>query len=169
MVYPPHHPTYLRTYSNSLAHLQSLRIVPKKAYPTSTSSGPGAPSAPGIHDTLRTNLGLSAPADTSSSTGTVNVQSTHQLENRLVQWRSTQDSLKLETLRRQFGLAEPLRRGMELSITRSGEWRTALLGGSEGVHSDILAGRDAELDWEDVFHGALRPLLCVFSDQWADP
>jgi Proteasome maturation factor UMP1 len=44
---------------------------------------------------------------------------------------------------------------MELKIAREGEWRTRLLGGSAGLHSDILAGRDCELDWEDVFVGKL--------------
>jgi hypothetical protein len=33
------------------------------------------------------------------------------------------------------------------------EWRPAVLGGPLGVHSDILAGRDCELGWEDVFGG----------------
>lgn len=36
---------------------------------------------------------------------------------------------------------------------RAGEWRPAVLGGSAGVSSDILAGRDADCAWEDVFVG----------------
>jgi len=65
----------------------------------------------------------------------------------------------MEMLRRQFGIAEPVRRGMELAICRSGEWRPSCLGGYAsglgmgGVHSDILAGRDCEIGWEDVFTG----------------
>lgn len=62
----------------------------------------------------------------------------------------------METLRRQFGIAEPVKRGMELSIVRAGEWRPSLLGGyagSGGVHADILMGRDCEMGWEDVFTG----------------
>lgn len=27
------------------------------------------------------------------------------------------------------------------------------LGGSSGVHEDLLMGREADLDWEDVFRG----------------
>lgn len=61
--------------------------------------------------------------------------------------------MKMETLRRTFGLAEPVRRGMEAKITSAGEWRPQALGGASGVHSDILAGRDCEISWEDVFVG----------------
>lgn len=61
----------------------------------------------------------------------------------------------MESLRRTFGIAEPVRRGMELKITRDGEWRPMALGGSTSasVHEDILKGKDASVDWEDVFTG----------------
>jgi proteasome maturation protein len=65
----------------------------------------------------------------------------------------------METQRRVYGIAEPLRRGMELKIVREGVWRPAVLGGSAGmggnVQEDILVvgGRDAEVGWEDVFGG----------------
>lgn len=42
---------------------------------------------------------------------------------------------------------------MELKIASSGEWRPAALGGSSGVHKDILEGRDCEIGWEDVYTG----------------
>ena len=48
-----------------------------------------------------------------------------------------------------------IRRGMELKIASAGEWRPAALGGSSGVHKDILEGRDCEIGWEDVFTGKL--------------
>lgn len=58
----------------------------------------------------------------------------------------------MSLLRRQFGIAEPVRRGMELAIVKNGEWRPAVLGeGSAEVHRQILEGRDAEIDWEDVY------------------
>lgn len=57
-------------------------------------------------------------------------------------------------LRRQFGVAEPVRRGMELAIVGNGEWRPAALGdASAGVHRQVLEGRDCEIDWEDVYQG----------------
>ncbi len=61
----------------------------------------------------------------------------------------------MEGLRRTFGIAEPVRRGMELKITREGEWRPMCLGGGleKSVHEDILCGTDASIEWEDVFKG----------------
>lgn len=87
------------------------------------------------------------------------LQSAHPLEARLVQWRETQDRLKMEMLRRQFGIAEPIRRGMEIKIATAGEWRPAVLGGASRVHKDILEGRDCEIGWEDVFTGTLQMSL----------
>jgi proteasome maturation protein len=82
------------------------------------------------------------------------LDSAHPLEARLAQWSATQDALKMEGLRRTFGIAEPIRRGMELKITRDGEWRPLVLGGAmPGVHEDILSGRDTMIGWEDVFTG----------------
>ncbi|KAH8628890.1 UMP1-domain-containing protein [Alternaria alternata] len=134
----------------------SLRFVPNKAHPTQTALETSAPSAPGVHDTLRSRLAQTsiAPTVSSSSTAPVALQSAHPLEARLTQWRDTQDRLKMEMLRRQFGIAEPVRRGMELKIAEAGEWRPATLGGSSGVHRDILQGRDCEIGWEDVFTGS---------------
>ena len=39
---------------------------------------------------------------------------------------------------------------------REGEWRPACLGGSAGVGGDVLAGRDTECTWEDVYKGMLH-------------
>jgi len=51
-------------------------------------------------------------------------------------------------------MSEPIRRGMELKITREGEWRPlALGGGAAGVHEEILRGTDTTISWEDVFMG----------------
>ncbi|KAI1644361.1 proteasome maturation factor UMP1 [Daldinia decipiens] len=130
----------------------SMRIVPPSAH-TSTfkSTNTSAPSAPGVHDTLRHGIG----PNTLSAESPAPV-SRHPLEARLKAWESTQEALRMESLRRTFGMAEPIRRGMELKITRNGEWRPLALGGGAGiksVHEDILRGREATLDWEDVFTG----------------
>lgn len=75
-------------------------------------------------------------------------------------WRATQDAMKMESLRRAYGIAEPVRRGMELKIVRDGSFRPAVLGGMKGgnVHEDILSigGRDTEVQWEDIFSGMLN-------------
>lgn len=131
---------------------QSLRIIPASSTTNTTPSTLGAPSAPGVHDTLRHNLNLSAPAP--KATGAPSTASTHPLEARLSAWKQQQDDMKMSLLRRQFGIAEPVRRGMELATVKSGEWRPAALGEpSAAVHRQILEGRDCEIDWEDVYQG----------------
>ncbi len=78
--------------------------------------------------------------------------SAHPLEARLRAWEATQQNLHMQMLRRTFGMAEPIRREMELKITRDGEWRPLALGpGLPSVHEEILRGRDATISWEDVF------------------
>ncbi|RHZ59443.1 proteasome maturation protein [Aspergillus thermomutatus] len=145
----------------------SLRIAPPANYATQTSNtntrnstarpSKGAPSAPGLPDTLRNKITLPAPVGPPSSNQTSTPSSTHPLEARLLAWRQTQDAMKMETLRRAYGIAEPVRRGMELKIVRDGTFRPAVLGGNKGgnVHEDILVlgGRDTEVGWEDIFQG----------------
>ena len=149
MVLTPHSPPNNHSHPNTSS--QSLRIVPTSTNNT-TPATLGAPSAPGVHDTLRHNLNLSAPAP--KATGAPSTSSTHPLEARLSAWKQQQDDLKMSLLRRQFGIAEPVRRGMELATVKNGEWRPVALGEpSAGVHRAILEGRDCEIDWEDVYQG----------------
>ncbi|KAJ5832794.1 hypothetical protein N7474_001105 [Penicillium riverlandense] len=150
----------------------SLLIAPEPAHRNATSNtttrlaGPdvaprpskGAPSAPGLPDTLRNKITLPATEHASStSSAHTPASSTHPLEARLLAWRATQDALKMEGLRRAYGIAEPVRRGMELKIVRDSTFRPAVLGGCRGgnVHEDILVlgGRDTDVAWEDVFPG----------------
>ncbi|CAG7941719.1 unnamed protein product [Penicillium salamii] len=150
----------------------SLRIAPPSGNPNETTNlttrqqasvtaprpSKGAPSAPGLPDTLRNKLTLPATAHASSTNaGGETPSSTHPLEARLMAWRSTQEAMKMEGLRRAYGIAEPVRRGMELKIVRDGTFRPAVLGGMRGgnVHEDILTigGRDAEVQWEDIYTG----------------
>lgn len=60
----------------------------------------------------------------------------------------------MNLLRRNFGIAEPLRRGMELKMVRDADsFRPSALGIPSRVHDDILSNRDAEIAWEDVYNG----------------
>jgi proteasome maturation protein len=150
---------------------KSLRIVPADVKPSSFShigaKQKGAPSAPGLHDTLRHGIGpepvipseANIPANIASGVSVAAaVDSPHPLEARLKAWEATQENLRMESLRRTFGIAEPVRRGMELKIVRGSEWRPAVLGGGAGglpsVHEDILRGRETDVTWEDVYSGA---------------
>ncbi|KAK6075070.1 proteasome maturation factor UMP1 [Seiridium cupressi] len=131
----------------------SMRIVPSANNPTSFThlKSAGAPSAPGLHDTLRHGVG---PAPSHLSTPDAPI-SRHPLESRLKAWQATQESVRMETLRKTFGIAEPIRRGMEAKIVSEGSWRPAALGGAgkNSVHEDILGNRDTSVDWEDVYTG----------------
>ena len=128
-----------------------MRLVPETAHTTSFSHipdrTPGAPSAPGLHDVLRAGVGPSPHAADKPA-------SAHPLEARLKAWEATRHNLQMETLRRTYGIAEPVRRGMELKIVRDGTWRPLALGGSaKSVHEEILEGRDGTIQWEDIYTG----------------
>ncbi|EGO59962.1 hypothetical protein NEUTE1DRAFT_61842 [Neurospora tetrasperma FGSC 2508] len=148
----------------------SLRIVPADSHSSTFTHlrSIAAPSAPGLHDTLRSGLAphpldsVKSSSSSSSSAGTASVVpiSSHPLESRLKQWEATRETLRMETLRRTFGMAEPIRRQMELKIVRDGEWKPLALGGGVGmmggmgnVHEEILMGRDGDITWEDVYTG----------------
>ncbi|OJJ81729.1 proteasome maturation protein [Aspergillus glaucus CBS 516.65] len=161
----------------------SLRIAPQPNHPTQTSNtttrqqipislpraSKGAPSAPGLPDTLRTKLTAQAPHGPPSANTNTIPSSAHPLEARLLAWRQTQDAMKMEGLRRAYGIAEPVRRGMELKIVRDGTFKPAVLGGGRGgnVHEDILmlGGRDTEVGWEDVFQGDEFKEPATFHDE----
>lgn len=151
-----------------------MRIVPANANPQTFTAGSAAPSVPGLHDTLRAGLGPSPlsssatplnHASTAASTAAAangnappaaELTSAHPLEARLKNWEATQEALRMETLRRTYGIAEPIRRQMELKITRNGSWRPSALGGGPHAmshHEEILRGRDESITWEDVFTG----------------
>jgi len=61
-------------------------------------------------------------------------------------------ALKMEGLRRLYGAAEPMRRGMEMQLAGA-NYKPAQLGGPSNLHLDILEGKDTTIEWEDVFKG----------------
>ncbi|KAL9058087.1 MAG: hypothetical protein Q9162_001949 [Coniocarpon cinnabarinum] len=136
----------------------ALLLVPPKSHQSRNYTNPitSAPSAPGLPDTLRTrqpNLELfSAPSDLPSSS--TSLQSTHPLEARLRHWNDTRHALQMQLLKRQYGVAAPLIRGMELLDVEVNEealyWGGRKTGGS--VHGDVLRGCDWEVGgWEGVY------------------
>ncbi|KAM3445109.1 hypothetical protein MY1884_001594 [Beauveria asiatica] len=147
----------------------SMRFIPSNQAASSYShtqgaaarSSTSAPSAPGLHDTLRHGVGPSAfDAHTTQAT------SAHPLEARLKNWEATQEAVRMESLKRTFGMGEPIRRGMELKIVRDGAWRPVVLGsGLASVHEDILRGREDTITWEDVFTGDESRGVANFHDE----
>lgn len=75
----------------------------------------------------------------------------HPLESRIKGWRANEDALRLELLRQTQGPGEPIRRAMEAHIIEKATFVPQVLGGSSGTARDVLSGRDAEIDWEDVY------------------
>ena len=80
----------------------------------------------------------------------------HPLETRIQNWETTQNATRLEMYRRVFGAGEPIKRTMELSVVDATDYKPALLGGSDGLHRDILLNREATVDWEDVYRGGFE-------------
>ncbi|KAL0639714.1 hypothetical protein Q9L58_001281 [Maublancomyces gigas] len=120
----------------------SLRIAPASNHATQVSTSKGAPSVRSIPDPIREGL-HSVSAD---------VNGRHPLEVRLKNWDETQQALKMESLMRVYGAHEPIRRGMEMKISGS-DWRPIQLGGPSNFHLDILNGKDATIEWEDIYKG----------------
>ncbi|VUG18721.1 UMP1 [Brettanomyces bruxellensis] len=126
----------------------SLRIVPSEDRPTdakNTNFGPAAPSAPGLIDTLRTGK---PPISISSK-----VNDIHPLENRLKNWDATQRQTQLETYRRLFGAAAPIKRELELDIVKKTDFRPEILGNGAipSPGQDILLSRETTVEWEDIY------------------
>jgi proteasome maturation protein len=134
-----------------------MRFTPassSKASSFSHNASASAPSAPGLHDTLRAGVGPSAFSEAASTDAAAQPASAHPLEARLKDWEATQENLKMEMLRRTYGMQAPIRQGMELKIARDTTWRPAALGGNQpNVHEDILRGKDDTITWEDVYTG----------------
>ncbi|KAI5846898.1 proteasome maturation factor UMP1-domain-containing protein [Tricharina praecox] len=123
----------------------SLRIIPAAPHASKVSTiadGTAAPSAPSVRDSLRTQGPHRIAAD---------LNNRHPLEARLKNWDATQMSLKMEGLRRLYGAAEPIRRGMEISFCN--DYKPAQLGGPSNLHRDILENRDCDITWEDIYSG----------------
>jgi len=115
--------------------------APHRTYHTHVEPGKGAPSAPtSVPDTMREGLANNATR--------LNVQ--HPLEHRLKGWDEQQERIKMEGLRRVFGIAEPVRRGMEMKIC-GGDFRPKILGGPTNLHLDILRNKDLTCDWDEIF------------------
>ncbi|RKF58718.1 Proteasome maturation factor UMP1 [Erysiphe neolycopersici] len=147
-----------------------MSIIPSPDHPSKYSDSnvnfASAHSAPIIQDLLQNGLGPTFTPLDSSKPSEPSV-SNHPLEARLKKWEETQEALKMEGLRRTFGIAEPIRRGMELKIVREGSWKPACLGGGfeRSLHEDILMGTDTGCQWEDIFKGDLSRNIPEFHQE----
>lgn len=101
-------------------------------------------SAP-LPDTLRAQTG---PQSINSQ-----VNNRHPLELRIRNWDSQQQELKMTQYKQIFGLAEPLRRTMELEVVNATDFKPSCVDGGfkNDMHSKIMLGKDMSIDWEDVY------------------
>jgi proteasome maturation protein len=143
-----------------------MHVIPPTYHPNKATPPLSAPSAPGVHDTLRANLGLVLPNTSESKASASSVaidpsqtanalQSAHPLEGRLRAWEGNAENLRMQTWRHANGIALPAWKGVHMEAIKIGEWQPALLGGSSSSTSDVLAGKDTEITWEDVYSGML--------------
>lgn len=125
-----------------------MKVVPDNVHHDAVSStkfGEIALHAPALQDVLR---GQQGPVSLASK-----LNNRHPLESRVQNWDKNQHEIRLETYRRVFGAGEPIRRTMELEIVENSAYKPLILGGADTMSRDILMGRDASLDWEDVYKG----------------
>lgn len=126
-----------------LITIQTMQFIPQSSQPNTVSSlsaAQAAPSAPGLPDAFRAGGPLSL-------TSTVNGR--HPLESRIKEWDATQMQLQTEIRRRMHGLADPLKREMDLAMVSKSSVRPGL--NNSNVHLDILNNKDYSIDWEDIY------------------
>ncbi|CAN3376012.1 hypothetical protein DIURU_003213 [Diutina rugosa] len=120
----------------------TFQIVPASDHRDQVASDAfGVPSeaVPTLPDTLRTGQG---PLNVASA-----INNRHPLEQRVANWDQTQRDTKMEMYRRVFGAGVPIKHQMELAIIDN-EF-TPL--STTNLHRDVVLGKDAEIDWEDVY------------------
>lgn len=77
------------------------------------------------------------------------INNRHPIESRIATWEQTQAQMHAETRRRMHGIADPVKRDMELELVTTSELRPGLV--SSNIHSDILRNKDTSIDWEDLY------------------
>lgn len=128
-----------------------MSIIPSKSYQSSVSSisnsHAASNAAPALPDALRHQDGGSAPLSSQ-------LNGKHPLEKSIQNWDQTQRERNMQQYKQVFGVAEPLRREMELQIVQNSDFNplSSLTNGSS-IHRDILLNKEASVDWEDIYPG----------------
>ncbi|SMN19582.1 similar to Saccharomyces cerevisiae YBR173C UMP1 Short-lived chaperone required for correct maturation of the 20S proteasome [Maudiozyma saulgeensis] len=124
-----------------------MNVIPGNNFNTSVSTSQDtlhqSNAIPSLPDTLRQQNGGAVPL--SSQIG-----NHHPLQDRITNWESTQRDRQLEQYRQIFGIAEPMKRVMELEIIEKSGFNPIHNNGNS-LHKDILLNKDTSIDWEDVY------------------
>lgn len=107
-----------------------------------------------LPDTLREQNGGCLPISTQ-----LNHQ--HPLQHRLEHYESNERARTMEQYRQIFGIAEPMKRTMELSVVQGTDFNPL---NTNHIHSDILKNKDTSVDWEDVYGGELTRATTVHNN-----
>ncbi|SCU84755.1 LADA_0D03598g1_1 [Lachancea dasiensis] len=128
-----------------------MSVVPTQDFKTSVSTNsqnkPSSSVVSALPDTFRCQDGGATPLSTQTN-------GKHPLESKLKNWDQTQRNRDLEQYRRVFGIAEPMKREMELAIVQNTDFNPLSERAGSGLHQDILLNREACVDWEDVYPGS---------------
>ena len=130
-----------------------MNIVPPSNFKSNISTADEGTiisnAVPSLPDTFRQQQGGSVPLNTQ-------LNDRHPLENRVKNWEETQQKRQLEQYRQLFGVAEPMKRVMELKIVEQTDFNplsNITSSATSSLHRDILLNKDCSVDWEDIFQG----------------
>ncbi|CAR28919.1 hypothetical protein ZYGR_0U02780 [Zygosaccharomyces rouxii] len=120
-----------------------MNVVPPSNFQSqvSTDKGLSSNAIKSLPDTLRQQNGGSVPQSSQLS-------NRHPLEARLQNWEETQRKRQLEQYRQIFGIAEPMKRVMDLKLVEQTDFNPL---NQSNLHRDILLNKDSSIDWEDVY------------------
>ncbi|CAI4271684.1 BAF_collapsed_G0003690.mRNA.1.CDS.1 [Saccharomyces cerevisiae] len=125
-----------------------MNIVPQDTFKSQVSTDQDksvlSSAVPSLPDTLRQQEGGAVPLSTQ-------LNDRHPLESTLKNWETTQRKRQMEQYRQIFGIAEPMKRTMEMEIVNRTDFNPFSTNGS--IHRDILLNKECSIDWEDVYPG----------------
>lgn len=120
-----------------------MKVVPPSDFKSQVSTGEGLTSnaVKSLPDTFRQQNGGAVPLSSQLS-------DRHPLESRLKNWEETEQARKLDQYRQIFGIAEPMKRVMDLKIVEQTDFNPL---NQSNLHRDILLNKDCGIEWEDVY------------------
>lgn len=121
-----------------------MNIVPSNDFKSSVASDKTGEfqsnAAPSLPDVFREQVGA-RPMNSQ-------LNDRHPLESRIRNWEETQHRRQLEQYKQIFGIAEPMKRVMELQLVEKSDFNPL---NHSDLHKDILLNKEASIDWEDIY------------------
>ncbi|PWZ00794.1 proteasome maturation factor UMP1 [Testicularia cyperi] len=131
--------------SASTSNDQPYAVIPAAhaSHAVASVSSTSHPEFAGIHDSMRHGL--------KNVSHSVSFNTSHPVQNRLENWASTRDNLKLNLLRNTYGLGAPAHTLMERKIVAQNPHFTPLHANNttSQLHLDILNGTDDAIEPAD--------------------